>query len=317
MSQPPPMPPPGAFPPGNMPRPPFPSPGAAGRPPPPGGMPPPGFNFPPGGMPPPGFLPNGPAGFPPNTAGMPSLPPHTAGAPPLNIPPNKKILNTTPCRTVYVSNLNEKVKIDVLKNSLRTLFKQFGEVLDVVAHRNIRARGQAYIAYPDVESAEKAIKELQHFILYDKPMVVQFAHNKSDVHAKQDGDWDTHFESRKKRKEEVSKLPLPGAHKPTFKPGRLPPGAVPMNPTANIPDEYLPPNKILFLQNLPETITQEQLIELFHKFPGFKEVRTIPAKKSIAFVEYDNELQSAVAKAELHNHSFGPDQQMKVTFARK
>lgn len=89
------------------------------------------------------------------------------------------------------------------------------------------------------------------------------------------------------------------------------------NPTANIPDEYLPPNNILFLQKLPETITQQQLVDLFQRYPGFREVRMIPTKKSIAFVEYDNELQSATAKAELSGHSFGPDQEMKVTFARK
>jgi len=79
----------------------------------------------------------------------------------------------------------------------------------------------------------------------------------------------------------------------------------------------LPPNNILFLQKLPETITQQQLVDLFQRYPGFKEVRMIPTKKSIAFVEYDNELQSATAKSELSGHSFGPDQEMKVTFARK
>src|SRR6266545_2842410 len=30
-----------------------------------------------------------------------------------------------------------------------------------------------------------------------------------------------------------------------------------------MPDEYLPPNKILFLQNLPESVTKEQLNALF------------------------------------------------------
>lgn len=69
-------------------------------------------------------------------------------------------------------------------------------MLDVVAHQNIRMRGQAFVAFPDEESAEKAIKELQHFVLYDKPMVLQFARNKSDVHAKTDGDFEEH---RKKR----------------------------------------------------------------------------------------------------------------------
>lgn len=89
------------------------------------------------------------------------------------------------------------------------------------------------------------------------------------------------------------------------------------NPTAHIPDEYLPPNNILFLQNLPETITQQQLIDLFQRYPGFREVRMIPAKRSIAFVEYENEIQSAVARAELSGHPLGPEQYMKVTFARK
>lgn len=94
----------------------------------------------------------------------------------------------------------------MLKNSLRTLFKQFGNVLDVVAHQNIRMRGQAFVAFPDEESAEKAIKELQHFVLYDKPMVLQFARNKSDVHAKEDGDFEEHRKQRtiKKGKRRIS-----------------------------------------------------------------------------------------------------------------
>lgn len=58
-----------------------------------------------------------------------------------------------------------------LKKSLRNLFQQYGEVLDIIAHKNIRMRGQAFIAYPDEESAEKAIKELQHYNLFGKPMV--------------------------------------------------------------------------------------------------------------------------------------------------
>jgi U2 small nuclear ribonucleoprotein B'' len=37
-------------------------------------------------------------------------------------------------------------------------------------------------------------------------------------------------------------------------------------PNVQMPDEYLPPNKILFLQNLPETTTKEQLISLFSQY---------------------------------------------------
>lgn len=37
----------------------------------------------------------------------------------------------------------------------------------------------------------------------------------------------------------------------------------PKRPAVQMPDEYLPPNKILFLQNLPETVTKDQLMALF------------------------------------------------------
>ncbi|KAG1466783.1 hypothetical protein G6F46_000057 [Rhizopus delemar] len=299
--------------------------------PPTGSVPPLGFNRPPPTFPvaTSGFT-NAPppAGFPNPALSSAAPAPFASAAPPApqpktnnGIPVDKQPLNTTPSCTVYVSNLNEKVKLDVLKNSLRTLFKQFGEVLDVVAHKNIRMRGQAFVAYPDQENAEKAIKELQHFVLYDKPMVVQYARTKSDVHAKKDGDYETHYKMRLARKEEVSKMPLPGSHKPTFRAGKTASKSKVKgsnyNPTAHIPDEYLPPNNILFLQGLPETITQQHLIDLFQRYSGFKEVRMVPAKKSIAFVEYENEIQSAVARAELSGHSLGADHVMKVTFARK
>ena len=42
-------------------------------------------------------------------------------------------------------------------------------------------------------------------------------------------------------------------------------GAAPATrrPNVQMPDEYLPPNKILFLQNLPESVTKDQLMGLF------------------------------------------------------
>ncbi|KAI8340452.1 hypothetical protein BC941DRAFT_467619 [Chlamydoabsidia padenii] len=301
------MPPQGAPPQGMPPRP-------YGMPPPPPGFmrPPPPGGFPPGGPPPPGgFLAHPP--FPNAVPGV-----GIRGVP-AGLPVSKQVLNTVPSRTVYVSNLNEKVKLNVLKNTLRNLFQQFGEVLDIVLHKNIRMRGQAFIAYPKEENAETAIKELQHFALYGKPMVVQFARNKSDVHAKDDGDYEDHYQKRLQKKEQVRQLPLPGSHKPTFKaPGSRTKDSRIAAPQRNaIPDDYLPPNNILFLQNLTETTSQDYLIKLFDTYPGFKEVRMIPTKKTIAFVEYETDYQASLAKMELANHSIDDDHVMKVTFARK
>jgi len=40
-------------------------------------------------------------------------------------------------------------------------------------------------------------------------------------------------------------------------------------PNVQMPDEYLPPNKILFLQNLPESVTKDQLMALFSQLRFF------------------------------------------------
>ena len=74
--------------------------------------------------------------------------------------------------TLYIQNLNEKIKIPVLKASLRGLFKSYGEVVDVVAHKNLRMRGQAFVSFTNKDIAGKAMKEVNRFPLYGKPMVM-------------------------------------------------------------------------------------------------------------------------------------------------
>jgi len=46
-----------------------------------------------------------------------------------------------PICTIYVQNINERIKIIDLKNSLFQLFSQYGEVHEVHAKKNIRQRG--------------------------------------------------------------------------------------------------------------------------------------------------------------------------------
>lgn len=84
-----------------------------------------------------------------------------------------------------------------------------------------------------------------------------------------------------------------------------------------MPDEYLPLNKILFLQNLPETVTKDQLTSLFSQYPNLYEVCMIPTKKDIAFLEYVDEGSATVAKDALHNYKLDGENKIKITFARK
>ena len=62
-----------------------------------------------------------------------------------------------------------------MKATLNNLFRHYGKVIDVVAHRNLRMRGQAFVSFPDAEIAKKAMREVKGFPLYGKPLVCSFA----------------------------------------------------------------------------------------------------------------------------------------------
>ena len=90
----------------------------------------------------------------------------------------------------------------VIKTSLRYLFKTYGDVLDIVAHSNVRMRGQAFVSFADKEVAAKAKKEVHKFPLYGKPMQIDFAKTKSDavVRKLDETDLENHKADRKERK---------------------------------------------------------------------------------------------------------------------
>ena len=77
------------------------------------------------------------------------------------------------------------------------------------------------------------------------------------------------------------------------------------------------PNSILFLTNLPEETNEMMLSMLFTQFPGFKEVRLVPGRHDIAFVEFENEVQSAGARDSLQGFKITPSHAMKISFAKK
>ena len=87
---------------------------------------------------------------------------------------------------------------------------------------------------------------------------------------------------------------------------------------AVIPEEYLPPNKILFVQNLPDEYGVESLTAIFARFEGFREVRLVPGRKGIAFVEYNAETGAISAKESTSGMSLGGDAKpMKVVYQRQ
>jgi len=216
-------------------------------------------------------------------------------------------MDIRPNHTIYINNLNEKIKKDELKKSLYAIFSQFGQILDIIALKTLRMRGQAFVIFKEIASATNALRTMQGFPFYDKPMRIAYSKVDSDVIAKIKGT----FKERPKK----IKPPKPAPEEKREKKKKNAANAESGSANPNTAEQ--PPNQILFLTNLPEETNEMMLSMLFNQFPGFKEVRLVPNRHDIAFVEFSTELQSSAAKEALQGFKITPTHAMKITFAKK
>ncbi len=131
-------------------------------------------------------------------------------------------------------------------------------------------------------------------------------------------------------------------HRPHANPSPVPSVSQSRSTTTG-PDGLAAPNKILFVQNLPEASTEAMLSLLFQQFPGFKEVRRrlyyivlhapryhgsrvritlnqvrmVESRPGIAFIEYENEVQSGVAMQGLQAFKVTPQNAMAISYAKQ
>ena len=88
-------------------------------------------------------------------------------------------MEQTPIPTLYLRNLNDKIKLEgiiphnpeELKKSVYMLCSVHGEVLEVHMQHSAKLRGQAFVVFREVEMAQRALIALQGFPLFGKPMV--------------------------------------------------------------------------------------------------------------------------------------------------
>uniref|UniRef100_A0A3Q2CX72 Small nuclear ribonucleoprotein polypeptide B2 n=1 Tax=Cyprinodon variegatus TaxID=28743 RepID=A0A3Q2CX72_CYPVA len=205
-------------------------------------------------------------------------------------------MDIRPNHTIYINNINDKVKKEELKRSLYALLSQFGQIVEIVAMKTMKMRGQAFVVFKELTAATNALRQLQGFPFYNKPMRIQYAKTDSEVIAKMKGT----FSDKEKKREKKKKAQE---------------AAAAANATKKVPDN--PPNHILFLNNLPEETNEMMLSMLFNQFPGFKEVRLVPGKHDIAFVEFEGETQAGVAKDALQGFRITATCAMRITYAKK
>jgi len=236
--------------------------------------------------------------------------------PPITAPPhspNHPAQDIPPAQTLYINRLNDKVPKEELKRALYAIFARYGQILDVVALKTYKMRGQAWVVFHDVTAATNALRDMQSFPFYNKPMNISFAKSKSDAVAKLDG---TYTEKKKVEKRKVIEEEA-GAPKKSSKAKEPKVKKEKSEGGSNLQPRPAPPNKILFIENLPEQVNEMMLSMLFQQFPGYKEVRLVPGKKGIAFVEFEDEVQAGVAMEGLQMFKIAPEIHMVISFAKK
>lgn len=275
-------------------------------------------------------------------------------------------------QTLYLNNLNEKIKKNILKKTLYALFSQYGKVIEIIACKGIKLRGQvkltsnflllfysfllfstylltsflisqAWIVYEDIASSTTAIRRLQGFNLYDKPLVcyyffsfsflflfflfhsyppliyfeifqrIAFAKTKSDIISKKDGT----FVPREKRPREESNENDSVKERNTST-------SVDNNSNNNNNNSSKSkllvnnvPHRILFAQNVPDECNDRILSMLFQPFPGFQEVRMVPGKKGIAFIEFQDVIQAGIALQQLNGFQLMANETLQLTYAKQ
>jgi U2 small nuclear ribonucleoprotein B'' len=81
---------------------------------------------------------------------------------------------TQPNTTLYINNLDDKVNKNEIRSQLYALFTTYGKLIDVVATKTPKMRGQAFLVFTDLPSATAALRACDGMVFYNKPMVCPY-----------------------------------------------------------------------------------------------------------------------------------------------
>jgi U2 small nuclear ribonucleoprotein B'' len=251
--------------------------------------------------------------------------------------PAARAADAPPCRTLYVRNLPEKLPAAKLRELLHAAASPHGAVVWVAAAKTLTLRGQAFLTFADLAGATAAMRALHGAQFLGRPLAVGYARSVSDRAAADPG--------RAKAVRRESKAERAAAREKAA--GEATAAAEAQAAAAVVADgksggggggdrdasmadaagggavQAGPglPNKILFAERLPEAATAAGaavLSDLFARFAGFVEVRAVPGRRDIAFVEFEAEAQAAIALSGMDGHVLGEEAAgMALSYAKK
>ena len=239
----------------------------------------------------------------------------------------------SPNETLYINNINEKIKPDLLRENLYYLFIQFGDVLEINIRKSKKMRGQAFIIYKEVNEATRAKISLDNFLFFGSRIKVNYSKKKSDLILKikditkiNDYQQQQIYISRKrKRLKEYSNELNEKENNEIEKKNKIKEKNEVNNISNNkdislkeedIDGECLEENKILFVEGLNDEINEKLIHYVFDKYKGLKDVRFFKGR-GFCFVEYDNEENAGTALLGLNNMKLTDKITMKISYAKK
>jgi U2 small nuclear ribonucleoprotein B'' len=255
---------------------------------------------------------------------------------------------------IFPERLNSKNQIDKLTETIRACFEDYGTILDIIVKRSLHRKGQAFVVFDNAESAATAQEELDGFELApDSPITTSIAKTPSDATVEKfctPEEFKTHKEKRLAEKGTRSReflretlltvrlterknaeleaqralLEAETKKRPAEEAPSAPTNAIrpikALKSTSKqtvIPSEYLPPNKLIMVDNVPSDYDKDMLTPIFSQFEGLVEVRvvTVGRNKGLVFVEYANIAGATAAKDQLNNSRLG-EKLLKITYGK-
>eukprot|EP00889_Picochlorum_renovo_P008778 jgi/Picre1/35808/NNA_003268.t1 len=171
-----------------------------------------------------------------------------------------------PGNTLYVNNLYEKITHDDLMQALRCMFQRYGTILDIIARKTYKLRGQAWVVFARPEDAQAAKEQLDGFPFMNKPIRIAFAKTKSDAVARQDGTYDEKkVEERKKMRRDAWEAKVQAAlQKEQEAVGGRAPGAK--------KEQASNPRCTILVENIPKEANEGMLYLCFNVLLGLKKL---------------------------------------------
>ncbi|KAI0723113.1 RNA-binding domain-containing protein [Earliella scabrosa] len=260
--------------------------------------------------------------------------------------------STQPNTTLYIKNLNDKVKKDELRAQLYALFTTYGRIIDVVALKGAKMKGQAFVVFTDLAGATAAMRGCEGMVFYDKPMHIEYAKTKSyATHRREDPDWvpptSIHVKNAPNSKsangagekrqrddrmdEDVRELKRERTDKDDdddddeemeIEDDEDAPAKPASSANGQIPTAIQQPSARLMCGNLPQEVTDDVLSVLFQQYQGFHSVQVAPApapnangqRVKLAYVMFDSPDLASVAKEALHGFTLKKGWVMSVSY---